>query len=140
LNHDRGDHDPGKEGSMFHRRQRNEPPSRPFAHDPDCRIVKADPSVEIPWSRLEYGRWRRECVCGAEGWSEPAAERVRQDPLDPSTARHAGRCEFKDTTDRDVLKVLLKVKAGMGEGYSWVTCGACEHEWAVADYAEERVG
>jgi hypothetical protein len=45
-----------------------------------------------------------------------------------------------DSLAEDVLKVLLKVKPEMGEGYSWVTCGACEHEWAVPDYAEERVG
>jgi hypothetical protein len=124
-----------EEGTMF-RRNHNKPPSQPFPHDPDCRIVKADPKVVIPWSRLEYGRWRRECVCGAEGWQEPAPSRVRQDPYDPATSRHAGQCEFKDTTDRDVIKVLLKVKPGMGEGYSWVTCGSCEYEWAVADYAE----
>jgi hypothetical protein len=29
---------------------------------------------------------------------------------------------------------------GLDPGYSWVTCGSCEYEWAVADFAEESVG
>jgi hypothetical protein len=83
----------------------------------------------IEWQRIEGRRWERICDCGTESTYEPAPSRVRLDPYDPATSRHAGQCEFKDTTDRDILKVLLKVKAGMGEGYSWVTCGSCEHEW-----------
>jgi hypothetical protein len=126
-----------KEEHMF-RRKHQVPPVRPFAHDPDCRILKADPDVVIPWSRLEYGRWRRECVCGAEGWQEPAPSRVRQDPLDPATSRHAGQCEFKDTTDPDVTRVLLRITEK--DGYWWVECAGCESGWHVPFYAQERVG
>jgi hypothetical protein len=38
---------------MFHKTKRAAPPDRPFAHSDDCKIVKADPTVEIPWSRHE---------------------------------------------------------------------------------------
>jgi hypothetical protein len=80
--------------------------------------VKADSDVEIPWSRLEYGRWRRECVCGAEGWQEPTPNRVRQDPYDPATMRQLPQCEFKDVSDPSILKALVKVTPK--DGYSWM--------------------
>jgi len=39
---------------MFGKRKNHvEPPDRPFSHDPDCRILKVDPDVVIPWSRHE---------------------------------------------------------------------------------------
>jgi hypothetical protein len=41
-------------------------------------------------------------------------DRVRLDPLDPKTSRHAGQCEFASETDAAVLKLALKVKDGMG--------------------------
>jgi hypothetical protein len=51
-----------------------------------------------------------------------------------------GQCEYVSETDPAVLKVLLKVKPGMGEGYDWVTCNACETAWQVPHYAAESVG
>ena len=111
---------------MYHARKKIEPPDTPFAHDPDCRILKADPDVSIPWSRLEYGHWRRECVCNAEGWNEPAPKRVRLDPYDPTTSRHLPQCEFASTTDPAMLRVLLKVQDGRGGDYWWLTCSACD--------------
>jgi hypothetical protein len=121
---------------MFHRNHQV-PSDRPFAHDPDCRILKADPDVVIPWSRLEYGHWRRECVCGAEGWDEPAAKRVRQDPYDPATSRHAGQCEFEDTTDPAIVRAALRVKPGANESYVWVECSGCDCGWQVPVFAGE---
>jgi hypothetical protein len=35
-----------------------------------------------------------------------------------------------------VLKILLKVKPGLGEGHDWVECGACGAGWQVPYYAE----
>jgi hypothetical protein len=119
---------------MFHAKKKIEPPDTPFAHDPDCRILKADPDVSIPWSRLEYGHWRRECVCSAEGWDEPAPNRVRLDPYDPATSRHLPQCEFRDASDPSILKALLKITPK--DGYSWVECGACSAGWQVLDLAE----
>ena len=52
------------------------------------------------------------------------------------TSRHKGECEFASETDPAVLKVLLKVKAGTGEGYDWVECGSCGAGWQVPYYAE----
>jgi hypothetical protein len=43
-------------------------------------------------------------------------------------------------TDPAVLRVLLKVKPGLSEGYDWVTCGGCDASWAVPYYAAESVG
>ncbi len=120
---------------MFHAKKKIGPPDTPFAHDPDCRILMADPDVSIPWSRLGYGQWRRECLCGAESWTEPAPNRVRLDPYDPATSRHGEPCEFKGETDPAVLKVLLKVKDGAGGGYWWVECGSCECGWQIPHYA-----
>jgi hypothetical protein len=56
---------------------------RPFSHDPDGKIVAADPDVGIQWSRLEGGRWSRVCACGPEGWFEPERERRRARPGRP---------------------------------------------------------
>jgi hypothetical protein len=40
------------------------------------------------------------------------SRRVRLDPLDPKTSRHAGECEFTSETDPAVLRILLKVQDG----------------------------
>ena len=121
---------------MF-RKKHQGPPDRPFQHTDDCKILKADPDVEIPWSRLEYGQWRRECLCTTEYYNEPFVDdRVRLDPLDPKTSCHLPQCEYISEIDPAVLRVLLKVTPGLGGGYSWVTCGACDAGWQVADYAE----
>jgi hypothetical protein len=112
-------------------------PTRPFAHTDDCKIAEADPRVELPWSEVEGGHWERVCVCGREDFFEPVRPRVRQDPLDPATARHFPACEYATEADPSVLRVLLKVPEGKGPGYSWVTCGACDHSWPVPDFVEE---
>jgi len=71
-------------------------------------------------------------VCSFESFTEPIVDdRVRLDPLDPTTSRHAGECEYISETDPSVLKVLLNVKPGLGEGYDWVECGACGGGWQV---------
>jgi hypothetical protein len=57
-------------------------------------------------------------VRGIETYREPASDdRVRLCPYEPATARHLGQCEYVSETDPAVLKVLLKVKPGLGEGY-----------------------
>jgi len=73
--------------------------------------------------------------CARPGY-DPVADRVRLDPLDAKTSRHAGECEFVSEADPAVLKILLKVKPGLGEGYDWVECGACGAGWQVAHHAE----
>jgi hypothetical protein len=133
--------DPYLAGRRRHVRQtknRYNPPDRPFAHSDDCKIVKADPNVEIPWSRLEYGFWKRECVCSYETWQEPAPNRVRLDPYDPKTASHLGQCEYVSENNPDVMKVLLRITEK--DGYWWVECAGCESGWQVPFYAHERVG
>jgi hypothetical protein len=111
----------------------------PFSHSDDCRILQADPGVEIPWSEVESGHWVATCVCNEQHYREPAPRRTRLDPLDPKTSRHAPQCEFAAVTDHDVVRVLLKVREGQGEGYWWVECGACETGWQVPYYAAESV-
>jgi hypothetical protein len=120
---------------------RKQGPTRPFAHAYDCKILAADPGVEIQWSEIERGHWVAECVCGTEDvYEEHADRRARLDPLDPSTFRHAGGCEHRDTTDPALLAVILKVRDGAGEGYWWVECSACDTAWQVPHYAAETVG
>jgi hypothetical protein len=123
---------------MFGLRKRIEPPDRPFSHADDCRTVRAEPGIELPWSRLEGGRWSRVCTCGEESWYEPVAERTRLDPLDPKTANHLPQCEFLNVTDPGVLRVLLKV-TDKGD-YAWVECGSCEAGWQVPYFGSESVG
>jgi hypothetical protein len=113
------------------------PPSQVFSHADGCKIVKAEPNVQIPWSEIERGHWRATCVCGSQDLYEPARRRARVDPLDPSTAKHLGACEFREATDRAVLRFVLKVREGADPSYSWVTCSACDCGWPVPVYAEE---
>jgi hypothetical protein len=114
-------------------------PTRPFVHADNCKIVKADPSVEISWQEIERGHWQAECRCGKEYFHEaPADRRTRLDPLDPSTFRHAGGCEHRATTDPTLLAAILKVKDGAGEGYWWVECSACDTTWQVPHYAAAK--
>ena len=120
---------------------RKKGPDRAFTHAFDCKPVKIDPGIEIPWSEIEPGHWVAGCQCGKEYFHEaPADARVRLDPLDPSTFRHAGQCEHRNATDPAVLRALLKVQEGAGGGYWLVECGACEHVWQVPHYGAESVG
>jgi hypothetical protein len=91
-------------------RKKIRPPDTEFVHGPDCKIVVADPGVEIPWSKIERGLWERRCTCSFEYWREPVPEERRADPYDPRTFRHAGECEHRDETDPALLKLILDVK------------------------------
>ncbi len=116
-------------GTQVLRRKRKPPPSRSSIRE-GCRIVEADPNVEIPWTDLGEGLWKTECACGFETYTGPLVDdRVRLDPLDPKTSRHMGECEFASETDPSVLKVLLKVRAGLG--LRLAECGACGAGWQV---------
>jgi hypothetical protein len=115
-------------------------PTWPFTHADNCTILKADPTVQIQWSEVETGHWRAVCQCGSEDvYEEPTDHRVRLDPYDPSTFRHAGQCEHRSTSDPALLRAILKVRDGAGGGYWWVECATCECGWQVPHYAE-RVG
>ena len=111
-------------------------PTQPFTHADNCKILNADPTVQIQWSEVETGHWRALCQCGSEDvYEEPTDRRVRLDPYDPSTFRHAGQCERRHTTDSALLRAILKVRDGASGGYWWV-CGTCECGWQVPHYAE----
>jgi hypothetical protein len=113
-------------------------PDRPFMHAPTCKIMKADPTTEIPWQEVETGLWVAQCVCGKEYEREtPADRRVRLDPLDPSTFGQGGGCEHRATIDPAILRAILRVHDR--EGYWWVQCGACDFSWQVPYYAAESV-
>jgi hypothetical protein len=60
-----------------------------------------------------------------EFYEELADRRGRLDRLDAETSRRSGECEFASETDPSVLKVLLRVKPGLGGGYDWVERGSC---------------
>jgi hypothetical protein len=113
------------------------PKVQAISHSDDCRILRADPSVSIPWSQVERGHWVRTCQCSQEHYRAPEPARVRLDPFDPATMRHLPQCEFRGTTDPATLRALLRVTPK--EGYAWVECGACDSGWQVPYYAE-RVG
>jgi hypothetical protein len=122
---------------MFHKKQGG-PPDRPFLHSDICKIVKADPGVDIPWSEVEGGHWVRTCQCGEEHYRAPAPKHTRLDPLDPKTARHLGECEFKDLSDPAVLKILLRITEK--DGYWWTECAGCQSGWQVPHYVAESAG
>jgi hypothetical protein len=50
------------------------------------------------------------------------------------------QCEYAAEADAAVLKILLKVKDGLGEDYWWVECGDCGAGWQVPFFAKESVG
>jgi hypothetical protein len=100
--------------SMFGFKKRA--PTRPFTHADNCTILKADPAVQIQWSEVETGHWRAVCQCGSEDVYEEPDRRVRLDPYDPSTFRHAGQCEHRYTSDPALLRAILKVRDGAGGG------------------------
>ena len=37
-------------------------PTQPFTHADDCKILEADPDVQIEWSEVETGHWEAVCV------------------------------------------------------------------------------
>ncbi len=112
-------------------------PTRPFTHADNCRILKADPTIQIQWSEVETWHWRAVCQCGSEDvYEEPTDRGVRLDPYDPSTFRHAGQCEHRYTSDPALLRIILKVRDGAGGDYHWVTCSGCDCSWQVPYYAE----
>ena len=39
-------------------------PTRPFSHATHCKILKADPGVEIPWQEIETGLGSRSACAG----------------------------------------------------------------------------
>ena len=120
---------------MFDRRKKR--PARPFAHADNCKIVKADPGVEIRWQEVETGLWIAECQCGKEYHREPLADsRVRLDPLDPSTFRHGGGCDQRDVTDPAIIRATLRVQER--EGYWWVECSMCPCCWQTPYVAAEK--
>ena len=96
---------------------RKKGPDEPFAHAEDCKIVHADPQVQIPWSEIRRGVWEARCVCGVQYHHDPITDdRMRFDPLDPNTARHSPLCEFVSATDPSVLRAVLRVTPK--DGYS----------------------
>ena len=114
-------------------------PPLPFTHAPECKILKLDPGFEPPWQEIETGLGIAKCQCGKEYWREPPADhRVRLDPPDPTTARHAPQCEHRDTTDPGLLRAILRAQDR--EGYWWRECSACDCGWQVPYYAAESVG
>jgi len=74
-------------------------PTQPFTHADNCKILKADPGVEIKWSEVSAGHWEAVCACGYEYFNAPLTDdRDRLDPRDPAHFRHAPQCEHRDTT------------------------------------------
>jgi hypothetical protein len=113
---------------------------------PDKATVTAARSwPPIPPSRCS-GRRSRLDIGGRSASSGPRTStrgptcRVRLDPYDPSTFRHAGHCEHRYTSEPALLRAILRVRDGAGGGYWWVECGACECGWQVQHYAVASMG
>ena len=98
-------------------KEKHRPPDVPFQHSDNCKILEADPGVDIQWSEIRSGYWEAVCQCGKQWWQDPTADdRVRLDPRDPTTARHLGQCEYASETDPAALRFVLKVKEGADRG------------------------
>jgi hypothetical protein len=124
--------------NIFGRRKKG--PDKASSHSDGCKILAADPAVQIQWSEVETGHWRAVCQFGSEDVYEGADCRVRLDPYNPSTFRHAGHCEHRYTSEPALLRAILRVRDGAGGGYWWVECGACECGWQVQHYAVASMG
>jgi hypothetical protein len=117
---------------------RKKGPDKPFRHSDDCKILAADPWVEIAWSEIRRGVWEARCVCGTEYHYDPLAdEHEKLDPLDPATARHGPSCPYREATDPAMIRAVLRVTEK--EDYWWVECNACQCGWQVPFYAAESV-
>jgi hypothetical protein len=121
---------------MFGIKKKN-PPTTPFDHSADCKIMKADPTTEIKWSETRTGFWEARCQCGVQYYQEPASdERERLDPLDPKNARHSPTCEYVAETDPTLLRAILRVRDGANSTYSYVQCSSCDHGWQVPHFVQ----
>jgi hypothetical protein len=76
-------------------------------------------------------------LCTKEFYDEPVYDqRVRSDP--PSIRRRPVISALVGASARPIavkLRYILKVKDGLGPGYWWVECNACDGAWQVPDYA-----
>jgi hypothetical protein len=87
-------------------------PTRPFTHGDNCKILKADPTVQIRWSEVETGHWRADCQCGSEDVYEEPAVVFGSTPMTRPLFRHAGQCEHRYTSDPALLRAVLMVRDG----------------------------
>ena len=124
---------------MFGKKKGPRRPTAAFTHADGCKVVVTDPGFQPEWQEIEDGHWTRICQCYAEDMYEPSVDtRTRLDPLDPSTFRHGGGCEHRDTTDLTIVKAIVRVHDR--DGYWWVECSTCEYGWQVPYYAAESGG
>jgi hypothetical protein len=106
-------------------------------HADNCKILKADPGVQIEWSDVETGHWRAVCLRGSEDVrADSTIGRARRDPYDPSTFHHHAGCEHRHTSDPAVLRAILRVREGANGGCWYVKCAGCDCGWQVPYYAE----
>jgi hypothetical protein len=67
----------------------------------------------------------RQSVCVRPSTSvSPSPTTVFGSTRRPATGRHFGQCEYVSETDPAVLRLLLKDKPGLEEGYDWVECSS----------------
>jgi hypothetical protein len=91
-------------------------PNKAFSHQEGCTLFLGRPEFPAGRQEVERGFWRgRSASAASKPFREiDADDRVRLDPLDPKRSHHLGQCEYISETDPAVLKVLLKVKPGLG--------------------------
>jgi len=73
---------------MFGRKKQHQPPSQPFAHDPDCRIVKADPNVVIPWNEVETGATGGRSACARSSTTTSLSSMIGFDSIRSTRRPH----------------------------------------------------
>jgi hypothetical protein len=118
--------------------------------EPADGAVRACPGLqargERPRLRARVARDRRGSLaahlqCYSEDrWERRVDTRTRNDPLDPTTFRHAGECEHRDTTDPVLIKAILRARDNPGWDYWFVECSICGAGWQVPYYVAESGG
>ena len=111
-----------------------EGPDQPFSHAPDCKIVHADPSVQVPWSeiRVEFGR---HAVCAASNTTMSPSPTTVSGSTRSTRRPLATRGSASSTvTDPAMLRAVLRVTRK--DGYDWVECNGGDMGWQVAHSAE----
>lgn len=87
----------GRRARMFGLKRKG--PTRPFTHADNCKILKADPTVQIQCSEVEPGHWRSTSAGPRTSARTPPTVVLGSTAMTRPPSRHARQCEHRVTSD-----------------------------------------